>query len=399
MALSTIRITGFFVLLAAVVSGGDGLSSFLPTEAYSNDRPIQASEQPPGFQAPAEATGTDRAFSKAVRVNGTEFRAVVQSRLRIPAPGEERDLKFGLLVRNTSDKSVVIANAIRFTVTAANGKHLLFSDSGKEENPHSWFRVIGRGEELVCSASASLEWAPDGQVLRLTGCNGTDTGWWFDGLGPGEYFLSAEYESKSVGKVKTEPVRFTIVPTLAGLKRSKPVRVNGVDFQAVVEPRQGPLQDRMQPIIFGLSITNRTGRPFLFNMFDTREIGLRNAAGQDIHCSYEREETDYTGPVLVGPGKTETVLYDASIWPGDGNTLEMFTHESGGTWAILGLVPGKYSLRFGYGNSLKALKSFFPSPPRPKEIKSYWYGDVETEEVEFEITPPGPAQPNRIQNK
>ena len=34
MALSPIRITGFFVLLAAVVSAGVALFSFLPNEAY-----------------------------------------------------------------------------------------------------------------------------------------------------------------------------------------------------------------------------------------------------------------------------------------------------------------------------------------------------------------------------
>src|SRR2546430_2487707 len=103
MTLSTIRITGFFVLLAAVVSAVGGVSRFPPTEAYSIDRPFPVSEQPPGLQPPAEATGSDRAFSKAVRVNGVEFRAVVRSQLRIPAHGEKRGLKFGLHVTNTSD--------------------------------------------------------------------------------------------------------------------------------------------------------------------------------------------------------------------------------------------------------------------------------------------------------
>lgn len=399
MALSTIRITGFFVLLAAVVSAGGGLSGFLiPTEAYSNDRPIQVSEQHTGLQLPAEATGSHRAISEAVRVNGTEFRAVVQSRLRIPAHGEEREFKVGLHITNTSDKPVIFADTFRFTVQAASGKRLP-SRSDKIENIVPWSRPIERGEDWVFSSTASLKWTPDGQMLRLTGWNNYDSEWWFDGLGPGEYLLRAEYDWVGVGKIETEPVRFTIVPTRTGLKQSKPVRVNGFDFQTVVEPRQGPLQDGMQPITFGLSITNRTDKSLLFNMFDTRGIGLRNAAGQEIHCSYEREETDYTGSVRVGPGKTETVLYDASICPGDGNTLNVFTDESLGTWSILGLVPGKYFLRFGYGNSPKRLEWFLPSAPGPEEIKSYWYGDVETAEVEFEITPPGPAQPNRAQNK
>ena len=179
------------------------------------------------------------------------------------------------------------------------------------------------GKAQVIHSGATLEWTADGKTLRLRAWNEAGTIWWFEDLRPGQYLLSAEYEyaksggpngSAWVGKVRTQSVRFEIVPTLTGLKQSKPVRAQGVDFQAVVEPTWVAPRRGSREIALGLSITNHMKKPLVFNFTDTPLTPvLRNAAGQIMEYSYERVRRKVRSlPILVGPGKTQTRLYCTS---------------------------------------------------------------------------------------
>jgi hypothetical protein len=150
--------------------------------------------------------------------------------------------------------------------------------------------TVQPGKDVVIPTNAFLKWTPDGKTLRLNGQDGTGWFWWFEDLKPGRYLLSAEYARKEspdpakpawLGKVTTEAVAFEILDGRAGLKESEAVRVKGVDFQAVAEPKvPAPGPGGRQPLDIGLGITNRQEKPLLFNVYDTIRPALRSADGK-----------------------------------------------------------------------------------------------------------------------
>ena len=373
MALSRFRFIGFFIVLVAVVPASLGLFHVLHEEEASakskREKPTSAKRPP-----------------KTVRVNGVEFCALISSPLRVPARGETPEVCLQMKISNGTEKAIVVSNgSFHFTVTTAGGKPLR-SGGGKNEYPDEDSVVIEPGNDSAIYNYANLEWTPDAKSLRLTGMNGTDSVW-FEDLRPGDYFLWAEYDWVGVGKVRAEPVPFTIIPTLADLKQSKPVSVQSIDFQVVTEPRVTLVRGAECLITFGLKITNHSKKLWYFNLFDTRQIRLRNEAGKQIEGMYEREETEYTSPVIVLPGKSETVLYQGTIQSDEKNAYSLRVPESGGDWTFEGLTPGKYSLSIGYENTPQILNFYF-SPFSTEKPEWFWFGDVWTEEVELVIQAP-----------
>src|SRR5262249_47098163 len=145
-----------------------------------------------------------------------------------------------------------------------------------------------------------------------------DTGWfWWCDLKPGRYLLSAEYDPERDPrpaqpawgrKVHTEAVAFEVLGGDAGLKRSGPERASGVEFQAAVEPQVPvPAAGGRQALDLGLRLTNGGDGTLLFNLFDTLWVSLRSADGKEFKRAGGRLRTAPAAPVLVGPGKTETV--------------------------------------------------------------------------------------------
>jgi RNA polymerase sigma factor (sigma-70 family) len=360
------------------------------------------------------------AESKAVRVNGVDCSAFVDKQVRVPAvgtiwPATKTDpwLDLGLRVANASDKPIVIYDKlIRYSVSLPDGTPLRMAggtDEGSRMNP--W--TIEPGKEMALLGHSFLQWTPEGKTLALYGQENTDfyrgVYWSFEGLKPGKYLLSAEYTlTKSpdpakpvwLGTVKTHAVEFEVIDSRAGLNESKAVRVGGVDFQAVVEPkRSAPKPGGRQFIDLGFGINNPTDKTLVFNLFDTLLPVLKSSDGTAIKCEQVRLRTAPALPVLVGPRQVETVLYRAGLlWQPDGKALRLFGPDrSGGTWYFDGLVPGKYQLSFEYKNTEDTQRHFLKAamalPPRvrpgPLEAgQAYWLGMVLTETVEFEIIAP-----------
>src|SRR5262249_8846742 len=208
--------------------------------------------------------------------------------------------------------------------------------------------TVEPGKDLALPGNAFLQWTDDGKALVLHGQENTGfycgLYWSFEGLKPGKYLVSAEYTLANspdpaqpawVGKVRTPPVEFEVLNSRAGLNESKAVRARGVDFQTVGDPqRPAPAPGGRQSIDLGFAITNPTDKTLVFNLYDTLWPVLKSAGGKPFECTKRRLRTAPALPVLVAPGKVETVLYRAGLvrLP-DGQTLRLFVPDvSGRTW-------------------------------------------------------------------
>jgi hypothetical protein len=353
------------------------------------------------------------AESKAVRVNRVDFRTVVESSMRVPAVGTAWPFLLGLHVTNTSDKPRTFYSGTRFSITGPDGKPLKMG-GGTDRRPLDPVTVEpGKAVTLPGHVpyEAALQWTPDGKTLELrtAGRGGswadqTGFGWSIEGLKPGRYLLSGEYELKEspdpakpvwLGKVKTQAVAFEIVEGYAGLNRSTAVHRGRVDFQAVVESKRSvPPPGGRQPIDIGLGITNGGEKPLLFNGYDTIRPALRSAAEalsfKAFKVNGRRTRSFIPGPILVGPGKTGTIWRRAHLeWLPDGKTLRLIGPDgAGGTWYFDGLVPGKYLLSFEHENTEASLAAFLRHR-RKKEAfevgQSFWTGKATTNEIVFEV--------------
>ena len=114
------------------------------------------------------------AESRAVRVNGADFRVAVESPMRVPAvgdtwlAGESWPGSLGLRIRNTSDKPLVFSNRVRFRVTLPDGTPLRVSGGADGKRPAQPY-TVQPGKDLFLPGNAFLQWTPDGKTLRLNG--------------------------------------------------------------------------------------------------------------------------------------------------------------------------------------------------------------------------------------
>jgi hypothetical protein len=349
---------------------------------------------PPTEKGETKARGRE---GKAVRVNGVDFQAVMEGKIRVPATGDRRPVELGLRLRNASDGPLTFYNIARYTVALPDGTPLPMNRGADGKGNPSAF-TVEPGKETLLPCYAALAWTPDGKVLQLTGQDNSGFFWSCD-VKPGRYLLSAEYQLEKpadpdrptwVGKVKTEAVPFEVLESRVGLKESKAVRVNGVDFQAVVEPKApAPPPGGRQPLDLGLGVTNPGEGLLRFNLFDTLRPELQTADGKPLELAHQRLRSFVPLPMLAGPGKTETVLRHSNLeWLPGGKALRLKGPDgAGGTWHFDGLVPGKYLLRFEYASTREALDTFLRLKGWVEKRLSFWLGQVTTAEVEFEITP------------
>jgi hypothetical protein len=214
---------------------------------------------------------------------------------------------------------------------------------------------------------------------------------------PGRYTVQYVYEEKQAGgwqgRLPSNVAAFEILPK-ADLKVSRAVRVNGVDFQAVADPKYVlPLPGERRPFDVGLRITNAGKKALLFNLYDTIRPTLRSADGKVIKgIAGVRFRTAIPRPILVGPGKTETVWRRAhQTWTTDrARLLLLIPDGAGGAWNFDGLRPEKYKLSFEHENTEAALAKFLRLPRKKEAFEQgqpFWMGKVVTSEVEFEVLP------------
>src|SRR5262249_261665 len=143
-----------------------------------------------------------------------------------------------------------------------------------------------------------------------------------------------------------------------------------------------------QTIDVGFRLGNRGDKPLAFNLFETLRPALKSADGKTVERGEVRKRTAPPPPVVVGPGKTETIVRQARlVWTGPGKTMSsIIPGVSDGAWQFGGLVPGKYLLSFEYDNSEELLAQFLRHRPTVlEEGQSFWTGKVVTNDVEFEI--------------
>jgi hypothetical protein len=177
-----------------------------------------------------------------------------------------------------------------------------------------------------------------------------------------------------------------------GLAESKAIEVRQVEFRTVVEQKcPVPPAGGRQHLYLGLRLTNRGQAPLLFNRYDTLRSALSSADGTALEVKMGQRLRSYIpAPVLVAPGKTETVLRSPQLeWLPDGKTLRLKGPDgAGGFWYADGLRPGKYLVRFEYENTPET-QARLPRSSRfqPGPGQSFWLGKATTYVVAFEIAP------------
>jgi RNA polymerase sigma factor (sigma-70 family) len=198
----------------------------------------------------------EQAASKPVRMEGLEFVAMLPKRITIPQPGGTRDVDLGLRITNVADKlqTISVFDVIRprlFNLVDGIRMEVSIGRDGKPKAPPPV--VLAPGASWTWKPRARLDVTTDRASLRLSGPDGLGVAgfWSITTLKAGKHRLSVEYTNNNptqgavplwVGKATTEEVEFELVPTEEKkadvLIPSRPVQVDEVDFQAVVEPRR-----------------------------------------------------------------------------------------------------------------------------------------------------------------
>jgi uncharacterized protein (TIGR03067 family) len=165
--------------------------------------------------------------SKAVNVDGVEFRAYIQGTCLVPPPGESRPIDLGLRITNTTNGPLTFAlmDKVWLVLKTAEGKELRMEGGRDGTRPYPPV-TIEAGKSHDVSRAGRLEALGLRAGLRLGGTDPSGFVWHFDGLRPGKYVLSVRYEGENAGKfwpgkAATEEIAFEIVGPEAGADRGK----------------------------------------------------------------------------------------------------------------------------------------------------------------------------------
>jgi hypothetical protein len=381
------------------------------TKLYDLARPgrysvqyIYEEKQPTGWQGrlPSNAAAfevvaktekdKDRAEVKPVVVEGLSFEALVPNQIPLPAPGRSNNVDLWLRVTNVSDKPVTLwtFDVIRPRLYTADGKEVETSIGRNGQPALTPPVLLAPGLRWTWRSEAKLLSMKDGRTL-LHGPDGLGVpgAWSFLSLNKGKHRLVIEYANDKVkhgdvalwtGKAVTNPVEFEIIDEKdkkedkeKGDSASKPVRVAGVDFQAVVEKKHLVVERGVERFIdLGLRLTNHSDKTLKFNLADTIRPVLKSADGTSIKASGGRRETTPVAPVVLAPGKSETVHWGAraELLP-DGKSFRLsWTDGTGMHWWFNSGAAGRYLLSFEYENT---------------DGQGFWTGKAMTESVELEI--------------
>jgi RNA polymerase sigma factor (sigma-70 family) len=360
--------------------------------------------------APKEKKADKKAAAKPQRASRVEFQAVISAKVTVPnsaqdswevVPGPGAKVKMdganlsgaqpfdlGLRITNHGKEplSFNLFDTIRPALQSAGGK--VFRGSGGHNGTGKVSPLsLGPGEGKTVRWRARLEWLKGGKSLRLRWSDGTFWLWYFDGLVPGKYVVSFTYENTKgpffwLGKAKSNSAAFELLARKAkpneGKTESNATRVQGVDFQAVVQGKMTtPALGRALAVDLGLRITNRGKKLLHFNMAETLQVVLRSADGKMIPRKlFGSDGKSRSTAVEVKAGEEKLVSLGAwLVWPQGRPNLLLATMDGRGCeWRFEVLTPGKYRLGIIYGNT------------KPKKgERPLWVGKATTQDVEFEI--------------
>lgn len=210
---------------------------------------------------------------------------------------------------------------------------------------------------------------------------------------PGRYTVQYIYEDKHdgwQGRLASNAEAFEVVERKAAdLAASEPKNAEGLDFQVVIEKKVPiPTPKTTEYFEVGLRLTNRTDKLVAFNLFDTLVPVLASADGKTYKLTGGRDGTKPPKPLSIAPGKTETVTRRGMLaWFPKPDILSVNIPDgAGGGLGFEGLKPGRYRLRFKVENTQKHLDDFLRfHPVKDLDAKSFWVGNANTNEVEFEL--------------
>ena len=340
-------------------------------------------------------TGGDRRESKAVRANGAEFTAFITARLPAPPRDGARDVEIGLRIANVSDHPVMFnrMDTVALSLTAPDGKarEWRYERLRSRQVPPV---QLDAGKDVTIPFNGRLTWSDDGKTMRLGGTDDSAGHWWFDGLLPGKYLLTADYENTAAadsalpvrgpywrGKVQAEPVAFEI---LEAPNASKPVRVEGLEFTALAPARVAvPPAGQTADVDLGLRIVNVSDKPIALEVNDVLNPRLVAPNGKEpLKPDVGRDGSPRPRPpVTLAPGDSWTWRPEARLqWTTDRAALQLCGPDGRGVpgfWCFGTLHAGKYGLIVGYSNSVAK-----------QDDVAVWVGKAMTEPVDFEIAGP-----------
>jgi RNA polymerase sigma factor (sigma-70 family) len=205
----------------------------------------------------------------------------------------------------------------------------------------------------------------------------------FDLTNPGRYTVQYLYEARQgfwEGMLLSNKASFEVVAKKEkkdeGMVKSKPVRVGGVDFQAVAHGKIiAPAPGGTEAADLGLRITNHGVKPLVFSLFFTVQPILRSADGKMFgrgrrsHQAYLR--------INVDKGESKTFYRRARVESRKDGTLRLVAVDGVGlVWWFDGVKPGKYWLSYKYENATPTERG-----------QPLWVGSATTQEAAFEILP------------
>jgi RNA polymerase sigma factor (sigma-70 family) len=307
--------------------------------------------------------------------------------------GEPIDLTLTIKNSRKEDFSCLrstLQNLSGLAITGPDGKPVAPTLNPVEIEFGNGLVVVGPGQ--AAAFADELRWinqpkAPTGRYLRHTN---------YPMDVPGTYRLRYRLADATSNEATIE------VLGQKGVADSRAVRVNQVDFQTAVEEKCSvPPPGGKQQLYLGLRITNGSAKPLLVNVYDTLRPVVAAADGTALPTQWgQRLRSFVPAPVLVQPGKTETVQRCPTLeWLPDGKTLRLRGPDgAGGFWFVEGLRPGKYLIHFEYENTADTQAVLLRSLPlRAAEEQLIWMGKVVTRAAAFAIVPP-PKQREEVPN-
>jgi RNA polymerase sigma factor (sigma-70 family) len=322
-------------------------------------------------------------------------------------PGGKTSIKLRLRISNRTDKPLRFSrfDTLFPEAVGPNGNALTRSGGRDHTRPmmESDCPLVQPGDSTTFDIDAHLFWQAG--KLRFGGSDGFGGIWGFaDEFKLGQYRLRIWYHNTATehevgrgertilkgiwtGEVKTPFVELSLATPAPqqekkkdnALTESQPVRVEGLEFVAVV-PKQIPSWGGPRDVAVGLRVTNVSDKPLTLSVFDVIRFWLIDPAdGKKWGADMGRDGLPKPlPPVTLAPGASWTWQPRAKL---DRTTDRATLRLSGpdglgvaGFWTFTTLTAPKYRLAIEYGNS----------NPKQGDVP-LWVGKATTKEVEFEL--------------
>jgi hypothetical protein len=374
--MSATKLECLLVYLLAVGALGGGSALGLGQESFvETGAPLPPARPGPNPPALWQA-------SEPVRVNELEFQVLATQVWPAPAAGGLSPLQLQLRVTNRGKENVLFLPILGQPVLqTADGKPLEARNHGRDGLRRLPDKVtLEPGKPFTVTEPARLFANPKG--LSLGWMDETGSYWSCDGLQPGKYLLSLRYSSTGrngewAGKAQT----VALAVTIRELKASPPVTANALEVCALADGVwRVPAEGQQMLIELGFRLTNAQ-KPNWARLFPgIAAVQLKASDGKELPVSKAGTVVPEGPPLALHmePGVSRTLAQPA-VLSHAGGALALTWVDSGGTvWRVEGLRPGKYTLRC----TIQA------QPGKTPAEWTTWTGQLQTEPLEVEITPP-----------